>query len=360
MPAELSEGGSGSVFEVDFSPDGTLMAAAIPSGGTAPVVIRATTDWSVLQTLTPNLRMGSPYAVRFHPAGTQLAVGGSGTDGAHPALFIYSVGDWSLLYSMDGEDLFINGLSYNHDGSLLATAGLDTAVSIYNPNDGSLVQRLTHHSGSVGETAFNQDGTLLATAGRGDGNVLVYNTADWTSPLETLDYGASGVMTVKFSPDGTLLAAGDAYTSKVVVWKVEDWTVFLESQPETSGRVWDVDFSPDGQWLASASGSHKAHLWSMGDGSLAGPFDFGADLYDVTFSPNSDLLLLGSQSGITHISEVVACTTTTESTFTATTSTFTATTSTLTATTSTLTTIQLPAASPATVPAQRFGWRLLE
>jgi len=357
-PASLSDGG-GKVWEVAFSPDGTLMAAAVTSGN-APVVIRATNDWSVQQTLTPNLRNGASYAVRFSPAGTQLAVGGAGTDGSRPALFVYNTSDWSLLYSKEGEDAFINGLSYNHDGSLLATGGGDSAVSIYGTG-GTLVQRLQDHSGLCGETAFNHDGTLLATAGRSDGKVFVYNTSDWTTPVQTLTFGVSSVMTVKFSPDGSFLAAASSSSgSSVVVWRVQNWTVFLDSGSLTTGRFWDVDFSPDGQWLASAGS--KAHLWNMGDGSLAGTISGSAS--DATFSPNSSLLFVGGQTStriydVACITSTLTATATVTSTLTATatvTSTLTATaTVTTTATTATLTATTATTTSTPTVAGTASG-----
>lgn len=106
-------------------------------------------------------------AVQFSPDGKLLAVATSiGT-------YLYDAQtheEVTLLETTAG----MNSVSFNPDGTLLASGSRDNTVKLWNPSTGQLIDTLTGHSSYVTSVSFNHDGTLLAS-GSYDGTVLLWD-----------------------------------------------------------------------------------------------------------------------------------------------------------------------------------------
>ena len=88
-----------------------------------------------------------------------------------------------------------------------------------------------------------------------------------------------------FSPDGTRVVSA-SYDGTLRLWDPAGGEPISVLQGH-AGEVWACAYSPDGAWLASASADHTVRLWDTAlverNGALRGHESF---VYDVAFSPD--------------------------------------------------------------------------
>lgn len=180
---------SGADATLKFSPDGRLILAAFPTGGTVV--------WDVHTGRVLN-RIPGP-------------TGGGIVSGA-----------------LSPDDRYVATVDNTSDDAHL-----------YRVGESGQVRALTGHSAGIYDAAFNQDGTLLATTSPGtnpydgDGTVRVWSLTD-SHPLLTLPLGAG--TRVQFSPDGHSLITNGALpfeTLGCVVCGGFDYLLKLAKQRET-------------------------------------------------------------------------------------------------------------------------------
>lgn len=186
-------GDVGDARQAAFSPDGTLLAAAI---GTAKV-------WSdkVDPPLSPSLQVWdvatgkvvfrgwetaggrySPSEVEFSPDGRQLVAAGSvGVSKSVPdgykracPLQVWDVNSWKPRHAIHADKHGVKCLAFHPDSRLLASGGRkDPAIKIWDLATGELATTLEGHTKSVDTLAFSPDGKKLVSAGQ-DNQVLIW------------------------------------------------------------------------------------------------------------------------------------------------------------------------------------------
>jgi WD40 repeat protein len=266
--ASLVGGGDSTVYDVKFSPDGRLLAAAWGNN----IVL-----WDA-QTLRFERRLGGHAHeithLAFSPDGRTLA---SGTlDGE---LKLWDVSSGAELMSLPGVTDPITSIAYSPDGTRLATSSMAHEAILWDLATGMRLGTLSGHTDAVMGLAFSPDGRTLATGSR-DGTVEMWSIPD-LSVMTTLP-GDERVRALQFSPDGSLLAAayepasGDAQTP-------DGQDLFDPEQQATAIRLWDVNsatvlrtlqpvyphsaltFSPRGNILASTGTDRIVALWGVPD-----------------------------------------------------------------------------------------------
>jgi WD40 repeat protein len=120
----------------------------------------------------------------------------------------------------------------------------------------SEVRRLTEHTQAVRTVTFNRDGSRLASAGE-DGLVIIWD-AEKHVPVARLK-NAAGVRPVDFSPSGDRLAVG-LHDGTINIWDIARHEIVQRFQSEDD--VFALSCSRDGSVLFSVSGEQRIELWS--------------------------------------------------------------------------------------------------
>src|SRR5262249_45918860 len=149
--AQLSEGYG---YQIQFSPDGTLLAAA--EGKTVKLWDVAT--WQSAGVLSGHT--GYVYSFAFAPDGRTLAAGAS--DGT---LYLWDVAGKRQIVSCKGHTSNIQTVAFAPDGRRLATGGADSTIKLWDVALFQEMATLTGHEGPVNSLAFSPDGNTLASAG---------------------------------------------------------------------------------------------------------------------------------------------------------------------------------------------------
>jgi len=98
-----------------------------------------------------------------------------------------------------------------------------------------------------------------------------------------------------FSQDGNSVYTGDA-TGSVRIW--DTTTGKLQQQYDLGAEIWDLSASPDGQWLAVARDDNKVSIIDLTNLDRS-PYNIErtSAVYVVTFSPDSEWIATGESSG---------------------------------------------------------------
>ncbi len=217
-------------------------------------------------------------AAAFHPAGTELAVGG------YNEITIWNPADGTLLRRIKNVAQRTYGLAYNAAGTLLAAAsgvpGQSGEAMLFDPASGSVVKDLVSLPDVAFDVAFNAAGDKLAACAA-DRSIRIFDVASGNQEVLIEDH-ADWVMAIAWSPDGTRLASASRdKTSKVFDAKTGDSQT---TYPGHGEAVFGVAWNADGTQVITAGRDKKIHIWNPADGKLAGEIaGFGHDVYDVVF-----------------------------------------------------------------------------
>jgi WD40 repeat protein len=268
------------VRAVAFSGDGKYMAAA---GDDLLVHVFSVTDWSEVYTFSGHT--GSVLCLDFSPDSRYLA-SGSGTDKVIPQnagenvtrIWDLTTGKESLV--LRGHRDGVLAVEWSNDGSRIATVSDDRTVRVWSFPAGGLLVNVTGHTSGVLDVDWSPDQSRLITGSR-DYKIKLWNSTTGEQLATWPDYNC--VRSVDYHPDGTLAAtsgvdltlklrdSGSGTALKVVKDGVEQHAMVMCSR-----------WSPDGLYLASALGkSHTVIVYAFGGGSGGGD---GIDMTPITLS----------------------------------------------------------------------------
>ena len=230
---------------VAFSPQNRYLASVSLDG---TVRIWRVGSWDLVKEIYHRAKV---YKVAFSPDGQYLVFGA-----ANRRAEVWKVSEWSRLFTLyHSNDVFC--LAISPDSQWLATGERHGAVRIWRLSDGEKVATLWHR-GDINGLAFSPKGDLLASASD-DGTIKIWSVGDWVR-VRTMHQG-SEAFSVAFSPDGSLIASGSG-GSTITLWRVADGSL-LRTLSVPAQRIWSVAFSPHGRWLASRSNVGDIQIWEV-------------------------------------------------------------------------------------------------
>jgi WD40 repeat protein len=191
---EMQHEGVTVVTAVEYSPDGQWIATA----NTAGRVRIWTASGSLVATAMHNAQ-----DIDFSPDGTKLAAGG-GT-----AFVIWTVPDLGLVGGQNNWPDNIYSLDWAPDGSKIITGDSSGAVEIWSTTTLAQLATLPAHPGGAYVTRFSPDGSTILTAGA-DARIRLIKTAD-NSTLRVWDRElADTVFRIDYAPNGNSFAIARA------------------------------------------------------------------------------------------------------------------------------------------------------
>jgi WD40 repeat protein len=151
------------------------------------------------------------------------------------------------------------GLSFNRDGTLLATGSDAGTVRVWNASSGELVDTI---EGGVAETRgqFSPATDTLVLADAESPDVRVWSREDGTVTTAFRAPEAEGLNTARFDSEGERIVYADTNGRLAVRTLSSGADVRLGGSPEV---VWDAQFSTDGKRVAAISASGTTAVWRL-------------------------------------------------------------------------------------------------
>jgi WD40 repeat protein len=147
------------VESLGFSPDGKFLA----SGSFQEVCIWDVQSGQLLHKLTGFAH--SVVALAFSANSKLLATGG-GVPSEDGEIKIFETASWNLRTQIKkGHSDTVYGVSFNPDGSMLATCSADKFIKVFELPSGKFVKSFEGHTHHVLDVGWRSDGKLLASAG---------------------------------------------------------------------------------------------------------------------------------------------------------------------------------------------------
>ena len=256
----------------------TLIAAAHIYAQDSP-------QWHLPDGVKARLGKGAITEIEYSPDGTILAAA------AFIGVWLYDVQTGKELQLLATEPVAVESIAFSPDGTKLVSSGIGAPLSLWDVESGRLLRTFPIESDWSNQgVAFSPDGIIIASNGQ-IGTVQLWNP-DTGESIRTLEGQEAwgGLNCIQFSPDGKTLATG-WLNGTICLWDVNTGTV-KHTRTEHEGWVITLEFFPDGKTLASGSGDRKIMLWDANTGNLIRTLTGHIGrILDIAVSPHSNILI---------------------------------------------------------------------
>ena len=288
-------GASGSLA---FSPNGKTLATESRDGVTVWPLNEDSPPVALEE--SPRLRFGENQ-IHYSPDGKFVVIARN----ANPTDAGFSIGIWDVKNGKevamlpdgkesDSHNGVISALSFNKEGSLLATSSWDHSVALWDFEKGSLQRNFQGHRGEVWSVALAPAGNLVASGSKG-GEVRI-----WPITHNSRDDVIAGDWTpLGFAPDGKTFAAYDRRGIFATFDAISGLAITsqpISSSPESSNRWRDFCVNPELNLFAEeqSNGSIKIHnLENQTQSTLNSGIN---RIESLSFSPDGQSIVVTSRS----------------------------------------------------------------
>lgn len=194
----------------------------------------------------------------------------------------------------------ITTLAVNKNNQIFAYGSNDSTIQIWNVTSNQMVTTLNGNSFLVYDFLWSKDAKYLLCA-CSDQKIRRWDIIN--KKLEILGtkktWHNSKVLALALSPDGkTLISGGADKTVKI-------WLLNSQSDPLTltgySTEINSIAISPDGQYFVAGGLEPHLRIRSLETGKLIRSIKNNARVTSLVFSPDSELLAVGSEDRIIHL-----------------------------------------------------------
>jgi WD40 repeat protein len=168
------------------------------------------------------------------------------------------------LLKLKGHKGIVSSVVFSPDGKRIATGSWDGTARIWDSGNGNLVYELKGHSGRVTNVIFSPGSKMIVT-GSSDGTAIIWDSKTGNR-MQQLRGHRSEITSLAFSPDGSQLITA-SMEGKVLVWQLQIDNKALDLIGH-QGEVYSATFSPDGKKILTASADSTSKLWDAKSGSL--------------------------------------------------------------------------------------------
>ncbi|MYF56022.1 sigma-70 family RNA polymerase sigma factor, partial [Candidatus Poribacteria bacterium] len=319
--------GKGFIFDMTYSPDGSLLAASTTIGiwiydartGEERNLITEHMDGSSTVAFSPNSQIfasdgedntillwetqtgqrrktlsGHLDAVNsfaFSPDGQSIV---SGSDDDTIRLWDVSTGEELLTFAGHADG--VSDVMFSPDGKTLASHGYrDSMIHLWNASTGEFLRSLTGHTADVCSIAYSPDGEILACSSE-DGTVRLWepDTAHLKMTITTKiesDKVGHGVKSVQFHPDGRKLVCNNYGDDMIQFWNVDtgEHLKTIHAPPDTTNHI---TISPDGDTLVYTGDDGKIRFWDLATDTSIRTLNGYAQMFrDMTYSPDGSKIV---------------------------------------------------------------------
>ncbi len=242
-------------------------------------------QWHLPEGAKVRFGRGSIEQIAYSPDSTMLAAA------TYIGVWLYDVETGNELQLLATEPAAVESIAFSPDSTKLVSSARGAPLSLWDVESGRLLRTFpAETSWSIKGVAYSPDGTIIA--GNGSvGTVQLWNP-DTGENIRTLkgEESWNGLQCIQFSPDGKTLATG-WLDSEIRLWDVNTGTI-KHTLTDHEEMVSTLTFTPDGKTLVSGSRDKTIRLWDVNTGNLTntlvGHFDV---ILDVAVSPHNNILI---------------------------------------------------------------------
>ncbi len=286
LPSVVLPDNPGTVWSVDFEPDGQQLAAAVEDGS-----VRI---WDVAnQELVKSFgaHRGIVWMVAYHPDRRLLV-----TSGDDAEIKLWNSDTFELVRSWEA-DSAVRGIAFSPDGQRLVAGDREGTLHIFDIDSDQEIARKTH-PGSILAVDYSADGKLIASAGS-EKTVFVFDAESLDQRLALQGHDGP-IYNLRFAPAGNRLASV-GWNKNVRVWNTDTGKEAL-NLIGSEGDVWGVAFCGDGTHLVTSDQAGTARAWDLSSGQCVTTLrGHTAAVHNVSLDPTARRVATSSRDGTVRV-----------------------------------------------------------
>lgn len=286
FPSVVLPDNPGTVWSVDFAPDGKQLAAAVEDGS---VRIWDIDHQQLLKSF--NAHRGIVWMVSYHP--TRPLLMSSGDDGM---IKMWDANHFELVKEWKAAN-GVRSAAFSPNGEQIVAGDGEGTIHIYDLKSGEQVVS-KNQPGAILGIDYSSDGRLIASVGS-DKVVRVFD-AETLDERNTLAGHDGPIYGVKFASQGPLLASV-GWNKNVRVWNTETGEEVM-NLVGSEGDTWGVSFCSDGTHLVTGEQGGAARVWDLSTGKVVTTLRGHASaVHNISLDPTAHRIATSSRDGTIRV-----------------------------------------------------------